>query len=96
MPPRPTDPAPALPTPGPCTARERPERCGVRLIQVRSGVAEVRTRQRGPSIRSECWTLFHSREQFDECAADDPLRFADPLLFGQLKAEADHVFRKNA
>jgi hypothetical protein len=70
--------------------RDRPDRCQVRLVKVRTGVATGRT-TRHPT-HSEWWTLFRSRDQFDACAADDPMRFRDPLLFTQIKAQLDDVF----
>lgn len=70
--------------------RDRRDGCQVRLIKVRSGVVAGRT-TRQPT-HTEWWTLFRSREQFDACAADDPLRFRDPLLFKQIKAQLDDVF----
>jgi hypothetical protein len=78
----------------PTAAKERPERCRIHIVPVKSGVAEGRTRQRGDTVRTECWTLFTSREEFDACAADDPLRFKDPLQFGRIKTEADDVFER--
>jgi hypothetical protein len=85
----------ARPPQQPAHARERPERCQVRLVKVRSGVAAGRTRRSGQTVRSEWWTVFQTREQFAACAADDPLRFADPLLFGQFKSEAEDVFQRH-
>jgi len=70
--------------------RDQSHRCQVRLVKVRSGVAAGRT-TRHPT-HTEWWTLFRSREQFETCAADDALRFRDPLLFTQIKAQLDDVF----
>lgn len=74
-------------------AEERSQQCRIRLINARSGVAECRMRTRGKSSRTERWTVFETHEQFDACAADDPLRFADPLMFGRLNAEAEAAFQ---
>jgi len=70
--------------------RHRSDRCQVRLVKVRSGVVAGRT-TRHPT-HTEWWTLFSSREQVETCSADDPLRFRDPLLFTQIKAQLDNVF----
>jgi hypothetical protein len=71
-------------------ARDLSHRCQVRLVKVRSGVAAGRT-TRHPT-HTEWWTLFRTRDQFDACAADDPTRFRDPLLFTQIKAQLDDLF----
>lgn len=84
--------APARPQ-SPVLAQERREQYKVRLINARAGVAECRTRTRGKTARTEQWTVFETPEQFDGCAADDPLRFADPLMFGRINAEAEAAFQ---
>ena len=76
------------------SAPDRPDGCQIILVKVRSGVAAGSTRRGGGIVLAEWWTLFETREQFDACAADDPLRFTDPLLYGQIKAEFDHVFNE--
>lgn len=70
--------------------RERPHRGQIRLVKVRSGVAAGHT-TRHPTD-AEWWTLFRTRDQFDACTADDPMRFRDPLLFTQIKAQLDDLF----
>jgi hypothetical protein len=70
--------------------RDRSHRHQVRLVKVRSGVAAGRT-TRHPT-HTEWWTLFTTRDQFDACVADDPMRFRDPLLFTQIKAQLDDLF----
>ena len=66
--------------------------CRVRLVNVSSGVAAGRTRRMQGNAYLEYWALFMSREQFNDCATADPLRFSDPLLFAQIKREFNDVF----
>lgn len=65
------------------------------LVRVQSGVA-AGSRTRGErNVVAEWWALFETREQFQECCADDPVRFTDPLRFAQLKTEFEHVFEQH-
>lgn len=66
----------------------------VHLLSIPSGVAAGRTRAGRGNSRTEWWTLFGTREQFDACLDTDPLRFAAPLLHAQLKREFDHVIQR--
>lgn len=65
--------------------------CKVRLARLHSGVAAGVTRRSGSGASTESWTAFTSREQFDACWDEDPLKFDEPLRFAQLKTEFDHV-----
>ncbi|CAM5779358.1 hypothetical protein RFUL19S_00302 [Rhizobacter fulvus] len=40
--------------------------------------------------------MFMTKEQFDACCVDDPLRFTEPLLFAQFKTEFEHVFNESS
>ena len=64
----------------------------VSFVRLRSGVAAGSTKRGSGNARTEWWSLFMTREQFHASCADDTLRFADPLLFAEMKAEFDHVF----
>ena len=64
----------------------------IQLVNVPSGVAAGRTAHSHGNTHTESWALFVTREQFDACVETDPLRFADPLLFEQIKREFNHVF----
>jgi hypothetical protein len=64
------------------------------LVRVGAGVAAGSAKRGNGNARSESWTMFMTREQFDACCAEDPLRFTDPLLFAQFKTEFEHVFNE--
>jgi hypothetical protein len=68
----------------------------VSLVRVRSGVAAGNTKRGSGNVRTEWWAIFMTREQFEACCADDPLRFGDPLMFGQIRTEFDHVFDRRS
>lgn len=62
------------------------------VARVDSGVVTGRMRLGDGNAHTDVWTLFQTREQYDACAASDPLRFADPLMLVQEKQEFQHAF----
>ncbi len=64
----------------------------LRVVSVPSGVATGRTRHLRGNAHLEWWTLFSSHEQYDACAEQDPLRFAEPIRFAWLNREVNNVF----
>ena len=66
-------------------------RVRISLAKVSSGIAEGRTLGGPGNTRTQWWSLFDSREMFDACVAHDQLRFANPIVFMQLKTEFTHV-----
>ncbi len=64
------------------------------LVRVDAGVVAGSARRGNGNARSESWTMFMTKEQFDACFVDDPLRFTEPLLFAQFKTEFEHVFNE--
>lgn len=68
----------------------------VTFSRVRNGVVEGRMVRFGTAGHADRWALFQTSEQFAACAAHDPLRFADPLMFVRVKKEFDHVYSQQA
>jgi hypothetical protein len=61
----------------------------VQFAPVKAGVAACRLlRGRGNAV-SQGWYLFTSADQFQACAANDELRFSDPLQLSRLRGEFD-------
>jgi hypothetical protein len=72
--------------------RRRTAPLRLHLVKLQAGVAAGSTTRSEGNVRAEWWALFASLEQFESCWADDPLRFADPLLFSQVQAKAEKLF----
>jgi len=64
----------------------------VTFARVSSGVVAGRMQRHGRNGHTDRWALFQTREQFAACAARDPLRFSEPLMFVRMKKEFDHAY----
>lgn len=64
------------------------------FTRVPRGVVTGRRHRHGATAHTDRWALFQTRDQFAQCAARDPLRFADPLMFVRMKTEFDHAYEQ--
>ncbi|MDP1533370.1 MAG: hypothetical protein Q8N44_04035 [Rubrivivax sp.] len=88
--------APFLLTPHTRTEiRARDDHWRVCIASVGTGLVTGRMRSGSGNAHTDGWSLFRTREQFDACAARDPLRFSDPLMFLQVTKEFDHAFDRH-
>ena len=72
--------------------RTRDDRWRLSITGVDTGVVTGRMRLGGGNAHTDVWSLFHNREQYEAFAANDPLRFAEPLMLVQAKKEFHHAF----
>lgn len=72
--------------------RARDDRWRLCVASVGGGVVTGRRRRGNGNAHSDAWSLFQTREQYDACAASDPLRFEDPLMFARMNQEIHHAF----
>lgn len=75
--------------------RAHDDRWRVCIARVGAGLVTGRMRRGSGNVHTDGWSLFRTREQFDACAARDPLRFADPLMFLQVTKEFGHAFDRH-
>ena len=71
--------------------RTRDDRWRVSVSRVGTGVVTGRMERRAGNVHADAWLLFRSRTEFESALAQDPLRFAEPLMTLQLQQEFDHV-----